>query len=105
MHARLGAEKAERVLALDLEHRALDSRFFALAQVEDLDRVAFSLRPARVHPHEHLRPILRFGATGAGADLDLRVAEIVRSAEQRTQLEGVDLSLERIAARDRLPPT
>ena len=52
---------------------------------------AAPLRPPRVHPHEHLRPILRFGAAGAGADLDLRVAEIILAREQRPQLERVQL--------------
>ena len=51
-----GLQEAVRVLALDLEHRALDTRFFALAQVEDLDREAVALGPARVHAHEHLAP-------------------------------------------------
>ena len=76
---------------VDLHHRALDPGFLALAQVEHLDREAPPLRPPRVHPHEHLRPILRFGAAGAGADLDLRVAEIVLAREQRLQLERVQL--------------
>ena len=48
------------------------------------------LGPARVHAHEHLRPVLRFGAAGAGADLELRVAEIIGTAQERSHLERVD---------------
>ena len=100
----LRLEVAVRVHALDLEHRALDPRFFALAQVEDLDGVALSLGPARVHAHEHLRPVLRFGAAGAGADLELRVAEIVRMREQRAETELLELLAERARPRDRPRP-
>ena len=79
MHACFRLEEAVGVQALDLEHGALDARLFALAQIEDLDHVALSLGPARVHAHEHLRPVLRLGPAGAGADLELRIAEIVRA--------------------------
>ena len=88
----LRLEEAVRVHALDLEHRALDAGFFALAQVEDLDRVALSLGPARVHAHEHRGPVLRLGAAGAGADLELRVAEVVRTRQQRAKAERFDLA-------------
>ena len=53
--------------------------------------VAFPLGPPRVHAHEHLRPVLRLGAARAGADLELRVAEVVRTGQQRSQSERLDL--------------
>ena len=37
------------------------------------------------------RPVLRLGAAGAGGDFDLRVAEVVAPAQQRAQLERVEL--------------
>ena len=37
-------------------------------QVDDLGLEARALRPAQVHAHEHLRPVLRLGAAGAGMD-------------------------------------
>ena len=85
MHARLGFEKAERVRPLDLEHRPLDAGFLALTHVEDLDLEALSLGPARVHAHEHVRPVLRLGTAGARADLQLRVATVIRPIQQRAQ--------------------
>ena len=42
----LRLQKAKRVVALDLEHGALDARLFALAQVEDLDRRSPSALPS-----------------------------------------------------------
>src|SRR5687767_7993321 len=95
MHARFRTEKAVRVLALDLEDGALDARFLAFAQVEDVDTESLPLCPARVHAHEHLCPVLRLGATGPRRDLDLRVAMVSLAAQQGAQLElaqlGVDL--------------
>ena len=100
-----GLEKAVRVQSLDLEHRALDARLFALAQVEDLDGVALSLGPARVHAHEHLRPVLRFGAAGAGADLELRVAKVVGPRQQRPKLGTPRARRRSLRLRARPPPT
>ena len=79
--------------------------FLALAQVHDLDAVALSLGPARVHAHEHLRPVLRLGAAGAGADLELRIAEVVRMRQQRSETKLFELLARRARprARPRLP--
>src|SRR5450432_4098858 len=94
MHARLRAQKSVRVFALDLEHRALDPRLFALAHIEHLDREAAALCPARVHAQQHRGPVLRLGATGAGADLYHRVAMIVGALEHGAQLVAPELLLE-----------
>ncbi len=91
VHADLGLQKPERVRTFDLEHGALDARLFAVAHVEDVDGVALSLGPPRVHPHEHRRPVLRLGPAGARADLELRVAVVVRPGEKRAKSERLDL--------------
>ena len=44
-----------------------------------------------VHAEQHLGPVLRVGAAGAGVDLADRVALVVLTAEQRAQLEPVEL--------------
>ena len=41
-----------------------------------------------------MRPVLRLGSTGTGADLELRVTVIVRPAEQRLHLEGIQVFAE-----------
>ena len=94
MHTGFGFEEAEGVGSLDLEHRALDARLFALAHIEDLVLEAFAFGPARVHTHQHFRPVLGFGATGARADLELRVTPIVRPAQERTQTERFEVRRE-----------
>ena len=46
MHAALRPQKAVRVFALDLEHRALDPRLLALAQVEHVDAETLAAPPS-----------------------------------------------------------
>ncbi len=50
------------------------------------------LRPAHVHPHQHLGPVLRLGAAGAGMDGEDGIAAVVGSLEHRLQLEGPSAS-------------
>jgi hypothetical protein len=38
--------------------------------------------PAQIHAQEHLGPVGRLGAAGAGADAQYRVAVVVRTREQ-----------------------
>ena len=87
MHARLWPQKSVGVQPANLQHRTLDAGFFAFALVEDTHLEAAALGPSCVHAHQHLCPVLGFGATGAGADLQLRIAEIIRPAQQRFHLE------------------
>src|SRR6185369_11959446 len=48
------------------EGGALDARFLAVLPLHQLDLVAVLLGPAQVHAEEHLGPVLRLGAAGAG---------------------------------------
>jgi hypothetical protein len=94
MHAGLGSQKSKRVLPADFQHRSLDARFFTFALVQQIDLESSSLGPARVHPDEHRSPVLGLRSARAGADLDLRVAEVVLAAHQCLELERVDLGVE-----------
>ena len=87
MYAGFRFEESERVQPLDLDHRALDTGLLAVALIEHLDGVALSLRPSLVHSHQHRCPVLGFGASRSCADLELRVAEVIGSGEQRLQTE------------------
>ena len=46
----------------------------ALLLVDDLGLEPMALGPAEVHPEEHLGPVGRLGAAGAGADREDRAA-------------------------------
>ena len=91
VHSRLRPQKPVSVLAANLQHRSLYPRFLALALVEDAYLKSAALGPASVHAHQHLRPVLGFCPAGAGADLELRVAVIVGSSQQRFHLEGIEI--------------
>ena len=68
--------------------------FFARLDVEDGVRPALALAQARVHAQQHLRPVLRLGAAGAGVDGDHGAEMVVVAGEQALELEVVDARLE-----------
>ena len=68
MHAALGAQPAVGAPAVDLDRHALEPGLLAFLLVDDLGREAVALGPAEVHPQEHLGPVGRLRAAGAGAD-------------------------------------
>ena len=90
VHALLGLEEAVGVLALDLDGDRLDAGLFAGQQVEDGHLEAVPLGPADVHPHQHLGPVLRLGAAGAGVDGEEGVPRVVRTLQHRLELEATD---------------
>jgi hypothetical protein len=52
------------------------------------------LRPAQVHAQEHLRPVGRLGAAGAGADRQDRGASVVLAGEQQLRALAGELGVE-----------
>jgi len=66
VHADLRLQLAVSVGAIDFHRRRLDSRAFTLQPVCDHGLIAMPLRPAQIHAQQHLRPVLAFGAAGAG---------------------------------------
>src|SRR5205085_7766828 len=93
MYAGLALEMAVSVIANDAQGCAADTGFFVAQFVYDFHSVSVFLRPARIHAHEHLRPVARFGASAAGLDSEERVAGILRPAEHRLKLKIVELPL------------
>jgi hypothetical protein len=62
------AAGSRRRRPLDQQRGALDPGLLAGCSSITLDREAAALRPAQVHALQHLRPVLRLGAAGAGVD-------------------------------------
>ncbi len=85
--AALGREQPVGVLALGDEARRLDPRLLPRRRLGHLDVEAAALGPAQVHAEQHLGPVLRIRAAGAGAHGDDRVAGVVAAAEQPGLLE------------------
>ena len=61
-----------------------------------------ALCPAGVHAVEHLRPVLRLGAAGAGVEGENGVVGVIFAAEQCRQTALADLLLQRLVAADDL---
>ena len=87
MHADLRLQHAISIGAVDFERGGLDAGAFAFETVgqHGLEIVAFG--PAQVHAQQHLGPVLRFGAAGAGMDGDDGVARVVFAREQHPGFE------------------
>jgi hypothetical protein len=69
MHAGLGLRPAMGVVAFDEQRARLDAGLFARRLLDHLDVEFVPLAPAH-HAKQHARPILAFGAAGAGMNLD-----------------------------------
>ena len=94
--AGFGRQQPVRVLACHRHRRALEPRFFAGLVVDDLALEAAALGPAHVHAQQHLGPVLRLGAAGAGMDGDDGVLAIVLAAEHLLHFAGLDFLVERV---------
>ncbi len=94
MHAALGREQAVRVRAVHDERRALDPGLVAVQHLVDLDVEVLPLRPPQVHAEQHLGPVLRFGSAGAGVERGDRVVVVVLAAEERRELQLLEVPRE-----------
>ena len=65
VHAGLGSQPAVGILADNVDGRALDPGNLTGRRLDDFRLELVRLRPAQVHAQQHLRPILRLGATRA----------------------------------------
>jgi hypothetical protein len=54
-----------------------------------------ALRPAEVHPEEHVGPVGRLGTAGPGADREDRAALVVLTREQEGGPLAIEVGLER----------
>ncbi len=81
-------------MAGDLDGRGLDAGLFALGLFHHLDLEAAGFRPARIHAQQHLRPVLAFGAAGAGMDFEIGIETIGLARQQRFELAPGDFLLQ-----------
>ena len=93
MDAAFAGQHAVGVFAFDLHGGGFDARFFAGRGIENRRAKALFLRPAQVHAQEHFRPILRFGAAGAGLDGDDGVQAVGFAREKRFGFEFGDVGI------------
>ena len=100
VHAVLTLEVAVGIVTLDEDGGGLDARLVAGLIVHELIGVAVALGPAGIHAVEHLRPVLRLGAAGAGVEGQNRVVRVVLAGEKRGQTALADLLFELFIALD-----
>ncbi len=91
VHAAFCGKKSESVLALDAQGCGFQARAFAGRQVQHGGAKPLTLRPAEIHSHQHLGPVLRLRATGAGFDGHDGIQSVVLAGEQRERLELGDI--------------
>ena len=84
-----GLQPAIGVVALDQQRRRLDAGLFAVALSISSTLSRCALGPARVHAQQHLRPVLAFGAAGAGVDFEIGVVGVGLAREQRLDLAAL----------------
>jgi hypothetical protein len=90
----LGAQPAIGVFALDLDGGALDAGHFSRLRVEYLGLEAARRGPLEIHAQQHLRPVLRLGAAGAGLDVEEGVVRVHLAAEHALEFELAHVGLE-----------
>ena len=93
MHSALRAQPAVGVIALDLHRHALDAGDFAGGNLADLGVESAAFAPAQIHSQQHLGPVLRLGAAGAGVDRQPGVARIHFAVEHALKLQRLEPAL------------
>src|SRR5207248_3416534 len=91
MDATLGLKITVSVLAAHQERDRFDPDFFAGLNIDNLRFQTAALDPALIHAQEHVGPIARFGATGAGMNRNERVRAIALAGKKLPQLEFLQL--------------
>src|SRR3546814_11924870 len=92
MHAGLGAQPAVRIWPPHVDRRRFDAGDFTIRSFHQLDLEAAAFGPAQIHAQQHLGPVLRFGASGAGLQINISVVLVelaTRSEERRVGQECV----------------
>src|SRR5437879_176912 len=91
MNAAFGLQVSVRELALDEQSGRLDPGLVARLDIDDLAGEAVPLDPALIHPEQHIGPVARFGAAGAGVNYEKGVRTVELATEELEQLEVVKL--------------
>lgn len=96
MHAGFPLQQTKSVFAFDAQGDRFQTGFFAGSGIDDRGTEIFAFRPAKVHTHEHFRPVLRFRAARTGLDGHDGTERVVFAGEERLRLELADVLVNRI---------
>ena len=90
MDANLAGQQTERILAIHGKGRRLKARFLTGLIIVQNGFETAPLCPAKIHPKQHVRPVLRFGAAGSGMDSHDGIAQIIFAGEQAFGFQAID---------------
>ena len=96
MHPALPVQQSVGIVPFHGEGRGFHPRFLPGLIIVQRELEAPLFRPAPVHAQQHVRPVLRFRAPGAGVDGDNGVQVIGLAAEQRCRFQVVHFLPERV---------
>ena len=86
--------------AADLQRGTLDARLIPGLKIQNVHLIPTTFGPPRIHPCEHLRPILGFQATRTRMDGEKGTSVVVRPLEHRSDLQGFRPSTEIVDLRE-----
>ena len=86
MNTRFTRKKSVCIVTFNSEGSGLDSRLLTSLIVNQFALELLTFGPAKVHPQEHLGPVLRVGSASTGVDRDDGIATVVLSAEEHLRL-------------------
>ncbi len=92
MNTALRFQPAKGVATTDFDGGRLDPGLFARALLDPFDLVTMSFRPAGVHSHEHVGPILRFGPTRTRMHFKERVVAVGLARQQALEAKSIRFS-------------
>jgi hypothetical protein len=96
VHPGLGLEPAIGVRAAHLQRGGFQPGLLALGAFHQRDLVAVLFGPARIHAQQHLRPVLRLGAAGAGVHFQEGVVGVGLAGQQALDLASLGLGGQRL---------
>ena len=91
MHAALRLQVAESIVSLHLNRRRLYACILTFEQVGDCGLVAIALGPAKIHPHQHRAPIVRFSSAGTRIYRKHSLERVSLLSEHIPQFQFLDL--------------
>ena len=73
MHPCFGAQPSEGVLPFKLHRRTLQASHLTSRRLDQRRLEPLVFTPSQIHSQQHLSPILRLGASGAGLNIQIRI--------------------------------
>ena len=96
MHTAFAGQHSKNSFSRDGKGSRFDAGFFAILIIVDLGLEALLLGPAQIHAHEHLGPVLAFGAARAGVDGDDGVHAIGLAGEHGARFQFLGKGSQRL---------